>query len=204
MRKDRIHQIALYGVLTAFIVAMAFTPYLGYITVGVISFTTLHIIVIVTGLVLGKKGGTVAGAAFGITSFIQALISNTGLNIIFINPIVSIIPRILLGFCAGFLGEIIAKFYLKKEDKKAQYMILLIMGSAILTIIHTVLVVNLLFLFGYSNIIESGYGYISFIAIFLVGAAFEIVGAAIIAPNVTIALKNFSPLLKGKKENEEE
>ena len=45
---------------------------LGYIPLGVITPTTVHIPVIIAGIILGWKKGAFAGFVFGLTSFLKA------------------------------------------------------------------------------------------------------------------------------------
>ena len=54
-KKQKLTYLVMCALFAALIVVMTFTPYLGYITVGVIEITTLHIVVIFASTVLGFK-----------------------------------------------------------------------------------------------------------------------------------------------------
>ena len=61
-------QLALLGAL---IFILAFTPFIGYIPLGVTRATIVHIPVIIGSLLLGPKKGAILGALFGLTSFLN-------------------------------------------------------------------------------------------------------------------------------------
>lgn len=67
-------QLALF---TAIILALAFTPGLGYIPLGVTRATTIHLPVIIGSILLGPKKGAFLGGVFGLTSLINNTISPT-------------------------------------------------------------------------------------------------------------------------------
>lgn len=96
------------ALLVAIIFIMAFTP-LGYLNVGPFAITFLTVPVAVGAIILGPKGGAVCGLAFGITSFMQAVmgLSALGAALFLINPIGSailcIVPRVLEGWLAGLI-----------------------------------------------------------------------------------------------------
>ena len=75
MRIDKkIMDMSFAGILTAIIVLMAVVPFLGYIPLGFMSATIIHVPVIVGALLLGPKYGIYLGTVFGVTSLIQALL----------------------------------------------------------------------------------------------------------------------------------
>ena len=102
--------------LTALMLVMAFTP-LGYIPLPFMNATTMHIPVIIGACLLGPKMGGVLGGLFGITSVVRATISPNLTSFVFtpfysFSPefhgswtslIVAIVPRILIGVCAGLV-----------------------------------------------------------------------------------------------------
>ena len=135
-------------VLTAMFIAlmtlMTFVPQIGFIQITpVIAFTLLHIPVLVGAYLYGWKYGLVLGFAFGVLSFLRALISpTTVLDAMFVNPLISIVPRILFGLAAGFFFELLRKF-------KSIYVrwIFVALSCAVLTIFHSTLVLTMLGLF---------------------------------------------------------
>lgn len=100
------------ALFTAIIVILAFTP-LGYIPLGIITPTTVHIPVIIAGIVLGWKKGAFAGFVFGLTSFLRAsFFAPTVMSFLFspLYPggnfwslVICFVPRILIGIVAYFV-----------------------------------------------------------------------------------------------------
>lgn len=78
MDRAKIRELTLLAIFTAIIVLLGFTP-LGLIPLGFINVTILCIPVIIGTLYMGLKSGLVLGAAFGLTSFISALIRPSAL-----------------------------------------------------------------------------------------------------------------------------
>ncbi|MEG2834325.1 MAG: ECF transporter S component, partial [Ruthenibacterium sp.] len=60
-------QLALFS---AIVIVLAFTPFLGYIPLGITKATIIHIPVIIGSILLGPKKGAILGALFGATSLI--------------------------------------------------------------------------------------------------------------------------------------
>lgn len=99
------------GVLSAIITVMTFIPYLGYISYGGLSITLLHIPVIIGAIVLGPYYGALLGGVWGITCIIKAIFAPPSPieGIIFRNPIIALIPRVLVGLVAGLVFSALAK-----------------------------------------------------------------------------------------------
>lgn len=103
-------QLVILGLMTAILLLMAFTP-LGYLNIGPLAITFNVIPVAISAIVLGPVGGAVAGAVFGLTSFLQCIgvggTSAMGVILFDINPIFAFIqrfiPRVLDGVLIGFI-----------------------------------------------------------------------------------------------------
>lgn len=93
-----VRKIAMAGVLSAISVALGLTR-LGYLPwFSGASLTILHVPVILGALMEGPVVGLFVGLVFGLTSLIQAAIAPTGpIDVAFVNPLVSILPRLLVG-----------------------------------------------------------------------------------------------------------
>lgn len=109
-------KVAIYGVYGAIIAILGLTP-LGFIPVGFTNATTMHIPVIIAGILEGPVGGALVGLFFGIFSMINALIKPNPLSIIFLNPIVAILPRILIGLVSAYSYKIIKNISEKNRRK---------------------------------------------------------------------------------------
>ncbi|MBR5473742.1 MAG: hypothetical protein IKU82_07125 [Clostridia bacterium] len=92
-------RITLLAMFTAIIAAMTFTPYIGYITIpSMLSITTIHIIVVIAAIVMNNFiDGAIIGAVWGITCLLYAMYNGTADAAIFLDPKISIVPRILVG-----------------------------------------------------------------------------------------------------------
>ncbi|MDD8048431.1 MAG: ECF transporter S component [Thomasclavelia sp.] len=168
-KTNRITMLALF---IAIEILLAVVPFLGYVPIGVINATTLHIPVIAAGILLGKKEGGIVGLVFGITSVVKNTIQPTITSFIF-SPfitiggisgsyqslIIAIVPRVLIGFLAGLIYEKLAA----KENKAIYIGISAFVGS----IVNTILVMGLIFIFfghAYANALSVPYNtIISFI-----------------------------------------
>lgn len=140
---DSISRMTEDSVIIAIIVIMGFVPQFGYISVVPgISLTLMHLPVLIGAYRGGWKRGLFYGIAFGVTSWLQALENGAGLNAFFIYPWVSVLPRLLFGFCAGLSFS-----FLKKGNKLYQNGLFIAAISFLLTLLHTGLVFGDLFLF---------------------------------------------------------
>ena len=103
-------QLTILGLMSGILFLMAYTP-LGYLNIGPLAVTFNVIPVAICAVVLGPTGGAVAGAVFGLTSFLQAMgiggTSALGAALFHINPFLSavqcFVPRILDGLLIGFI-----------------------------------------------------------------------------------------------------
>ncbi len=129
-KKANVRLLTQMGLLTGLMVVMAFTP-LGYIPLGFMNATTMHIPVILGACLFGPKMGAVLGGLFGVTSVIRATLTPTLTSFVFtpfysFSPefhgswkslIVAIVPRILIGVVAGLAYQLAAKYV--KQDAAA-------------------------------------------------------------------------------------
>ena len=113
---SRTSTLVTLGLITAILLLMAYTP-LGYLNIGPLAITLNIIPVAIAAIALGPKGGAIAGAVFGITSFLQCIgvggTSAMGAMLFSINPILAFIqrfiPRLLDGFLLGWIYRICRK-----------------------------------------------------------------------------------------------
>ncbi|HIT86876.1 MAG TPA: ECF transporter S component [Candidatus Coprocola pullicola] len=101
-KKTSTRKLTVTGMMIAITMILAYTP-LGIIPLQPVSATITHIPTIIIALLEGPIVGAIIGAAFGIVSLIKALTQPAGiLDPYFINPLVSILPRVLIGIVAGY------------------------------------------------------------------------------------------------------
>ena len=71
MKTKKTQYMAIMSMFLAIQILLTVTP-LGYLPIGPINATTMHIPVIIAGIALGKKAGAELGLVFGITSVLNA------------------------------------------------------------------------------------------------------------------------------------
>lgn len=153
MRNERIKRMTVDAMFLAIMIIMTFVPYIGFISIGgAISITFMHVIVLVGAAYGGTSRGLLYGFFFGILSLLKAVISPQSiLDPYFVNPLISVLPRMIFGLLAGITFDLL--FKLKSNTAKA---LLMPISCFVLTIIHSVLVLSLLGLFVGPNIEMNG------------------------------------------------
>lgn len=151
-RKEKTRRMTLFAMLLTLELLLILTP-LGFIPLGPISATTLHIPVILCGILMGPVYGGVLGLVFGLSSLIKNTITPLITSFVF-SPFVSIGgiqgniwsvwiaigPRILLGVIAAYLFSVLSKRLKHKT---------LTVGitAGISTFLHTLMVMGSIYLF---------------------------------------------------------
>lgn len=149
-------QVALFA---AIIFVLAMVPGLGYIPLGVIRATTIHIPVIIGALLLGPKKGAILGGAFGLTSFINNTLNPTITSFVF-SPILAaemagglgvikstlicFVPRILVGIVSYYVYRLVRRWM---KNNKASVITALACAGVAGSLTNTLLVMNLIYLF---------------------------------------------------------
>ena len=103
-KKLSTRDLVLTAILSALVIVMTVVPYTGYITVGIIEITTLHIVTILAGVLLGWQGGAVVGTVWGISCIVRCLVAYPVYQPFgFANVFVALLPRTLVGVVSGLL-----------------------------------------------------------------------------------------------------
>lgn len=209
-----IKQIAIDALFIALLVIFTFVPYVGFIQIGPISFTTIHILVLIGAAFYGIKRGTLYGFIFGLLSLIKALQFPTTVDYLFVNPFISILPRVIFGLVSGVIFDL-----LRKKASFKVFAITLPFICTILTFFHSVVTLSSLYVFGIKNVfnISSWLGlgnlieellsiYPTFTGFILanvtLGALFEAVSAAIIVPPIYLIVNKIYHINCFEKNNE--
>ncbi len=141
MNNQKTKNLAFISLFIAIEILMVMVPFLGFIPIGPLRATTLHIPVIIAGIVLGKEKGAGIGLVFGISSLIINTIQPTITSFVFspfisgsiLSALIAIVPRILIGYVAGWIYELLKE----KNDYLA-----MITGSFLGSITNTFLVLG--------------------------------------------------------------
>lgn len=103
MKKMTTKEMVLIGALSAIIVILGYTP-LGLIPLGITTATILHIPVAIGGILYGPKVGLALGTVMGLTTMSKALLAPVSpLDPLFMNPLVSVLPRAIMGVLVGYI-----------------------------------------------------------------------------------------------------
>ena len=123
-QREKTRSMVEMALFTAIIVVLALTP-LGYIPLGFMNATTIHIPVIIAGIVLGWKKGAFCGLVFGFTSFLNATFRSASVLSFLFTPfkpfgngwslVIAFIPRILIGVVACFVFKTLFNATKKKS-----------------------------------------------------------------------------------------
>lgn len=108
-----VRKMAIIGVLGAISAVLGMTP-LGFIPVGPTRATIMHIPVIIGAIMEGPIVGAFVGLIFGIFSIFQAITNPTPVSVVFLNPLVSVLPRILIGIVTYYVYNSLKKLGNKK------------------------------------------------------------------------------------------
>ncbi len=196
---NKTRSMVLTAVFAAIIVILAFTPF-GYIPLGFMNATIIHVPVIIGAIILGPKYGGFLGGIFGLTSLWKNTYMPNPTSFVF-SPfikvgeyggnlgslIICMVPRILIGIVAYYVFRSFLKIW-KGKSKAA-----LAAAGAAGSLTNTLLVMNLIYLFfgkeygmAAKGLTDGVYGVI--IGIIFVQGVPEAVISAILTVAVTQAL----------------
>ena len=175
MERSNAKKIAFYGVMAGLmfvfllIETYLFSAFFGNFTPAILTLP----LAVALSLFNGKKGMLVGGTIFGCCSFFLAICIS---NVIFLNPLVSILPRIFIGCIAYLVYFLLNKAFTKSNNaflrETLPYSVAGIFG--ILT--NTVFTIFMMWVFNATQIA------IVFTTIISFNFLAEVIGAAILAP----------------------
>lgn len=201
-------RIVFDAMFLAIIAVMTFVPYVGYIQIGLISFTLIHLPVLIGAALFGWKRGLMYGIFFGLGSLIKATTYPGTIDFLFVNPLISVLPRAVFGLVAGLAFSLARK--LPKIYLKGGFIAVL---SFLLTALHTFLVLTMLVIVYRPELevfLNSSVTWVGLAVggLITTGALIEAAIAAIITPTVVLLIinkyRNSDYLLLSKKEIKDE
>ena len=177
-RKTDTKNLVRAGILSALIIVMTVVPYTGYINYGLVEITTLHIVVAVGAVMLGWQYGAVLGFVWGVTCILRAL--TNPLWAPFVNPLISLVPRVIVGIVGGLTASGLRKLRLRTGLVAA-------LSAAAATLTNTVLVLSALKLF---SAVLTGLPLLGTIYATLIGVngSIELVAAILLVPVIVAAI----------------
>ncbi|MGX7091531.1 ECF transporter S component [Hutsoniella sourekii] len=147
--KNNTRNFVFVSLFVALIILQTSVPFLGFISIGPISMTIIPITVILASLWLDLKSAVIVGLTFGLCSFLRTwLIGNPVERLIFTNPLISVLPRVMMPIVVHYCKKL-----LMKAGSRAQMVGLV--GGLVGSLINTVFVLGAMYLFGGSNILSA-------------------------------------------------
>ena len=180
-------RLAIIGAFSALVILMGIPGlHLGYIPLSpTISLTIMHIPVLLAAILAGLPGGLVTGLVFGLTSLVNAAASPSGvLDPLFVNPLCSVLPRMLFGATAWALFTVLD--FIPKMPKTVSAAI----TAFLATLCHTVLVIGSMYLFLNAKMLDamSGAGFLALMGLLIPGASMEALAALVVCTAVVGAI----------------
>ncbi|MDY0277029.1 MAG: hypothetical protein RBQ97_02990 [Acholeplasma sp.] len=141
-KRKRVFELTLTSILGAVIMVLSLVPQLGFITIAPgITVTIVHIPVIIGIFLLNMSNSLLLGFLFGLGSLIAALSNSEPFNQAFINPLVSIVPRVIFAYLTVYL---VRAFKLLNNSPK---------GKTLMFVMVSV-ITSFAFLFGIDNALK--------------------------------------------------
>lgn len=175
MKQMSSKKIAYYGVLSALMfVFLLIETYLLTIAFGSLTPAILTLpFAVALSLFLGNKGMFVGGTMFGCCSFFLAIIIG---NPVFINPLISILPRILIGVVAYLVFVLVNKITKNCKSEWVKSIIPYSLSGIFGILTNTVCTIFMLWVFQESSLAAV---FTTIISVNFIG---EIIGAIILVP----------------------
>lgn len=195
MKNRKTKNLAFISLFIAIELLMVMVPFLGFIPIGPLRATTLHIPVIIAAMTLGKEKGAGIGLVFGLSSLLINTISPTVTSFVFsplisgsfMSALIAIIPRMLIGYVSGWIYE---KWQWHRRT------VVMTVSAMMGSLTNTVLVLGGIYLiFGsqYASSIGQSYQQLLpyFLGIIMTNGVLEAITGTIIAVAVTKILQHY-------------
>ena len=199
MRTPKTQGLVLTALLVAVMLVMYSVPFLGYIPLGFMNATLMHIPVIIGAILLGPKHGAFLGFVFGLTSVLKNTFQPTATSFVF-SPFYSVgdmrgnlwslvicfVPRILVGVAAYYAYRLLKQ---RLAGRKRAALLPLAAAGIAGSLTNTILVMHLIYLcFGRSYAEATGRAYDVLYTAILSIIAINGVPEAIVAAVLTAAI----------------
>lgn len=184
MNNSKTKLIALLGVMSAFIFVLLIveTQVLNGLLPVTPCYLSLPIAISLSIYAKDYKTMVLGGLIFGCCSFILSFIF--GLSW-FMNPLISILPRVVIGITATLSYKCLSKIFAKSKNVFLKKILSTSVSGIIGAITNTVLVVLAFYIFGFQNIKEALLTILSF------NALIEIICSAILVPVITNTIRTY-------------
>ena len=112
--RGSVRKLVMVGMLSAISIFLGVSG-LGFIRLPIFQLTIMHLPVIIGAILEGPIVGMGVGLMFGLFSMYQAVTAPTVTSFIFLNPIISLLPRVLIGLVTYYVYKAIVN-KLKKTN----------------------------------------------------------------------------------------
>ena len=131
--RKEIREMVLFSIFLSILLMLGLVPFMGFIPIGPLAITTLHIPVILGITILKPRYSLMLGLMFGIVSMSVAYMRPRGpFDYIFQNPLVSVLPRALFGIVAWLMFH-----GFKKIDKSVIGKVIIVLSVVTITTVIT-------------------------------------------------------------------
>lgn len=186
--------ITINAVLCALVLIFVAFP----IQIGILSLAVIPIIaIVISAETLGVLNGMITGLFFGLVSLIGQLIRPTVLSFAFYNPLVSILPRILIGVASYYAIRLCFKLFPKMPPVIANGI-----GAFCGVLTNTVGVLGMIMLFYYGRPLGSGGSAIGFpwlAGILVSNSILEAAVCTVLTPPLVMAVKKVCQISARKR-----
>ncbi len=189
MKSLTTRKLVIAGLLVAISIILDQTPF-GTLRLPIINATIAHIPTIIGGILAGPVVGFIVGVSFGLSSLMRNLTQPTSvLFFVFINPVVSVVPRALVGVLSHY-GYVWTQKYMGN-------MLGIAAGAIIGSATNTLGVLGMMYVFYAADIVEkldpSSTASAILTSIALAHGIPELIVAAVLT---TVVIKALQPLVK--------
>jgi len=195
IKQNRAYEISILALFIAIVIIQNVVPILGYIPIGPLSLVTIHVTVSIAAIILGTKNGAIVGGVWGLTAWVRAFAWPTSPMAVYVmvNPLISVLPRIMVGVVAGLLFH-----YLYKRFNNQLAMALSGLAGAL---VNTILVLGFIFIFYQFGGIPLTKLHINALMPYLLGVIAtngipEAIMAAVLVPLIATPLMRFRKSVK--------
>lgn len=123
--KTSIYNLTINSLLLSLFLLFTLVPWLGFLPFGVFKITLMPILFLISIEILNLTTktnliicGLLYGLLFGLSSLIQSVLYPSATAFLFVNPLFSIVPRILMGAATGLIAFSIQKINSNSISKK--------------------------------------------------------------------------------------
>ena len=189
-------KMVIAAIMTAIIILLVLTP-LGYITLPMVAITIVTIPACIGAMMLGPWYAIYFGVVFGLTSWFRAMTTGAGiLTPLFVNPLISVLPRIFVPLAAWGAYRLMNKILRTNKGNIGKTSVSGVVAGVIGAAVNTVLVAAAFYFFGYDQFVglyplDQGGFIVTIAALFLPNGIPEAIASGVICGAVMLALTKF-------------